>query len=98
MQYQSLGQAYKQMRELKEGYTPARVKTTITTFVVALLLQLAFVVMAIWCLFQCNSLGKIPSWALLLIILVLLIPDVGLLVSVIVIVYYFLSCKASGAS
>ena len=64
--------------------------------IVFLILDLIFIVYAIHCLISCVHAKLIPTWALVVLILLFFVPGLGFIICIGVIVYFHSVCKYAG--
>ena len=67
----------------------AYLRKYIILFIIVVLIELTFIFYSLWCLFMLN----LPLYYTLLIVIFMLIPDYGLLFSILVVVYYNCNLK-----
>ena len=69
-----------------------------TFFILLVILDILLIIYAISCLINCQKNGNIPTWLVVLLVILLFTPVTGFFVSVGSIIYYHMSCKGSKQS
>lgn len=81
----------------KEGVVAA-VAAFGTLFILLVILDILLVIYAISCLINCQKSGNIPTWLVVLLIILLFVPYTSFITAVGSIIYYHMTCKTSNRS
>ena len=80
------------VENLDEKNLVSDIRKFVVTFILLVILDLILMIYAIYCIFKCPLISMILKIVLLLL---LFVPGIGFIVSVAVIIYFYVTCKNS---
>ena len=89
----SLTNAYMQSLKSTEQFDAGTLKQFTTLIILFIILDILIMVYAISCIISCHSSGNLPTWVMVVLLILCVLPPTSLITSFIFIIYYHVSCK-----